>query len=530
MINEMVWLPKWTTPVKIEAGGRHPLGLNRFHNHLEDLLIKSIVWLAESLPHFTYSCWAIGDIAATERPDNNADFVTAFQRRETALSIGRYLWRPTDHIPGSTRVSARVRGEETDIDTSFSVMESDRLGAFGLYYSGSAYNLGLVEYDENGIPILTSAGQPLHAILDGRYRAMGRAYYRHYRGRARVPRDVLIDWGQANDPAVIRGPDGREERDFYKNLLFRLDQQEDGDYRRASLAFFLECIERCGKMDADFSENVLRNNHYYATFRDPTGVVRRFDVPDHFRDVGFYWNIYEGHVYFRNWLTRYFQTFLDHLKYRPGSTVEEFIYSLDADEFDSSLNRLLGGHIKWIDSSIGNIIDAVGQAPELQAPFSEDSIEVAAGKLMPPATVAAQFTLMMVDLWHHFRAIHTDQRYLSLVTSPGDDLWFEVLFHISQLPSMSVRHFLRHMLEAHIIAQHDRIMMEKRDLRRRWFTSENHRYYFVADDSLIDRPAKYGTIMAYLHDMGLITGSEGSIQLTGEGRELFARLKREFWA
>ena len=63
MINEMAWLPKWTTPVKIEAGGRHPLGLNRFHNHLEDLLIKSIVWLAESLPHFTYSCWAIGDIA-----------------------------------------------------------------------------------------------------------------------------------------------------------------------------------------------------------------------------------------------------------------------------------------------------------------------------------------------------------------------------------------------------------------------------------------------------------------------------------
>jgi hypothetical protein len=86
------------------------------------------------------------------------------------------------------------------------------------------------------------------------------------------------------------------------------------------------------------------------------------------------------------------------------------------------------------------------------------------------------------------------------------------------------------MLEAHVIAQHDRIMMEKRDLRRRWFTSENNRYYFVADDSLIDRPAKYGTIMAYLLDMGLITDSEGSIQLTGEGRELFARLKREFGA
>jgi len=39
----MVWMPYWNDTVKIESGGRHPLLLNRFHNHMEEFLIKSIV-------------------------------------------------------------------------------------------------------------------------------------------------------------------------------------------------------------------------------------------------------------------------------------------------------------------------------------------------------------------------------------------------------------------------------------------------------------------------------------------------------
>jgi rRNA pseudouridine-1189 N-methylase Emg1 (Nep1/Mra1 family) len=37
------WNPFWTDMAKIESGGRYPLLLNRFHDHMEDLLIKGIV-------------------------------------------------------------------------------------------------------------------------------------------------------------------------------------------------------------------------------------------------------------------------------------------------------------------------------------------------------------------------------------------------------------------------------------------------------------------------------------------------------
>jgi hypothetical protein len=35
---DVKWEPGWTTAVKIESGGRYPLGLNRFHNGLEEIL------------------------------------------------------------------------------------------------------------------------------------------------------------------------------------------------------------------------------------------------------------------------------------------------------------------------------------------------------------------------------------------------------------------------------------------------------------------------------------------------------------
>ena len=528
-MQDAVWLPQWTTPVKIESGGRYALGLNHFHNSLEDLLIKSVTWLADSLPTFTFSCWAIGDIARREQPDNWDDFVTAFQRRESALAIGRYLWQPNDRIPGSNRVSEVVRHDPPEYDTSFSVMKSARLGAYGLYYAGSAYNLGLVEYNENGVLRLTATGERLHGILDRRYQKARAEYYHRYRGQARVPKDVLVEWGRMNDPAAIREPGNRDERDFYKNLLFRLDQPGSGDLRRETLAFFLECIDRCAATGVAFSEDVLRNINYYSAHSARSGSVQSFEVPAPFRDVHFYWNLYEGHVYFREWLSRYFQVFLDHLKYQPyGSTVEEFFAALDGELFDATLSRLLGRTELWLDGRMGALVDAVGRAPHLSDLYSEERIGVSVTKETPASAMIALFVLMMVDLWHHFRPLRPDPRYLRIMTGASHELWFDVLYRFPNLMEMPVRQFLRQMLKAYVIEQHDRIMIEKRDLRRCWFTVENGRYFFVADESQIDRPAKYSTIMAYLRDMGLIAEPEAGVRLTSEGQELFARLKREF--
>jgi hypothetical protein len=84
-------------------------------------------------------------------------------------------------------------------------------------------------------------------------------------------------------------------------------------------------------------------------------------------------------------------------------------------------------------------------------------------------------------------------------------------------------------LKKFIIHQHDLIMIEKNDLRRCWFTTENRNYFHQADTSLIWRPAKYQTIMNFLYDMNLVDQSENKIRFSEEGKKFFKNLMQKYY-
>jgi len=96
-----------------------------------------------------------------------------------------------------------------------------------------------------------------------------------------------------------------------------------------------------------------------------------------------------------------------------------------------------------------------------------------------------------------------------------------------------VKEFIKKVLGRYIIAQHDLILLEKNDLIRCWFKTEqtgtDKKFYFQADTSLIFRPAKYETIMDYLYDLKLIEDQNNVIQLTEEGISLYEKLKNEYF-
>lgn len=121
MAVDVKWQPRWTTAVKIESGGRYPLGLNRFHNGLEEILIKSITFLANRLRYYTYCCWAVGDIERNESCQNWGDFVRAFQKRETAFSLGLYLLEPVYSVPGSEKIAKVITNEAESLTCNFSI-------------------------------------------------------------------------------------------------------------------------------------------------------------------------------------------------------------------------------------------------------------------------------------------------------------------------------------------------------------------------------------------------------------------------
>ena len=239
------WNLFWTDEVVIENGGRYPLLLNRFHDHLEEYLIKGIVSITDRLRYVSYCCWAIGDIESNLKCTRYFEFAEAFRRRESALAVGTYLLKPSTKVRnytlyGSNYMSGKVEHVSSAYDTSFSVLPSNDLGAYGQYYKGSLQNWGLTETTEDGIIHLTELGNELYEIMDSTYQ--GNEYYSSYKGKRKVPGSVLIEWGRINQYDNIRNKNIKNEREFFKKIIFHLDKKNVHDGRRDTLMIYLECI------------------------------------------------------------------------------------------------------------------------------------------------------------------------------------------------------------------------------------------------------------------------------------------------
>jgi hypothetical protein len=523
------WRPAWSKVEKIESGGRYPLGLNRFHNGLEDLLIKSITELANRLRYITYYCWAIGDCHETNENLNYRDFVNTFCRIENALAVGIHLLQPDYSYNGKDNPNVRSALEQKECNLDFQLMQSNHLGAFGLYYVGSMQNFGLVEINTAGVYSLTPKGKELYEIYKKYLLKKHPEYYRKYKGKEIVPSKVLLEWGKTNDLGNINEDLCIEERNFYKSLLFHLDKKQVVDYRRHTLCLFLESINQCQLSKTSFSEDILRTINYYGYYFANNKSKHKFDLPDYLSDAYYYWTIYEGHGYFRGWLERYFQVFLEFLKSEDkGATFEEFFNTIDHKEFNTAIRGYSGENKDYFKHSLDEIFNLYKKPSPLESPISEESL-LQNEKTDNKNTVLAKFVLTMVSIVVKFEKYRHDDKFLFIQNQRIGDLWFDRLYFMPSLKKMTVGDFLKKCLKDYIIRQHDLIMFEKHDLRRCWFTKEQDKYFFQAEVTPIWRPAKYRTLLNFLRDMNLIEQSDGQFRLTAEGRSLYGTLKKEYF-
>lgn len=274
-----------------------------------------------------------------------------------------------------------------------------------------------------------------------------------------------------------------------------------------------------------FTEAVLSHIHTYRCYQRESGDVIPFAVPEPFQDVHFYWAIYEGHVYFRGWLSTVFQAFLTYLKGCPnGATLEDFLDEIDAKSFNETIAHFCEVQADWLGGTMGDILTRIGGPPDLIDRFSEVQV-TADNQHQSLSGTLAKFVLVMAALWQRFREARYDQRYQNVALNLSSDLWFDVLFQLPTMRHMPVMRFLRKMIQAYVLNQHDRIMIEKSDLRRCWFTTEQGKYFWQADVNVMWRPAKYSTIMNFLRDMNLIAlADDQQWRLTTEGKELSQKL------
>jgi len=510
------WNPVWSTPVSIKSGGRYPLGLNRFHNKLEDVLIKSITQQANYLRYISYCCWAIGDIHRRENIRNYSDFVMAFRMRQTAMAIGQYL-RPRKYgVAGSDLLKKVVVADDPKQKCDWHLIQKP-LGAFEQLYMGSTYNFGLIENDENGILQLTPSGKRLWLIYESALQKQKPRYYQQYCGKSIVPTDVLCEWGEFTDLQAIRQDVWQEERNIYHEILFRLDNEILGDYRQDSFLLMLSAIDACAKCGISISEKSLQQMQYYRQFLSSNGELIDFVVPADVQKAAYRWRIYEGHVYFRGWLSSYFQCFLNYLKNETkGGTISGFMEQVNWEEFNTFISLMTNIEADYTEYKLADIIQLVTPAESLIAPLSIPKWEEAVTFSQTAETLAGTL-FVFANLYARFRPMRPHALYQSILHQLQEHLSFNHLFTIHGFEKMTVLQFFRHILKNFILAQHDKMMYEKRDLRKCWVLQKGDKYYFQADVSVLWRPGKFHILRGYLEDLCFIENVDDIWQLTDLG-------------
>lgn len=526
------WEPFWTDEVTIENGGKYPLLLNRFHDHLEEHLIKGIVSVTDRLRYISYCCWAIGDIEHTLHCEKYYEFEEAFRRREGALAIGTYLLQPVTAIGNYTIYGRDVmRGKVEDVyeeyDTSFRILPSNPLGAYGQYYKGTIQNWGLTYIDDNGIIRLTDSGDELYTIMEKVYQK--NKYYSSYKGNRSVPGKILMSWAEINQYDNMRDNRHQEERDFYKNILFHLDQEKTNDFRRDTLTIYLECIIEAEKNNRTFNDQLISNTVYYQKYVNDDNKVYKFTVSPFLEEASFYWLIYELHVYFRWWISEYLRYFLRLIATRgEGFTIDEIIKMVNKSVFNQTIAEYLGVYDNYHDMIFSILMSKITSFKSSNERLLED--EISYNEASNFSQVSASLLMIISLLYQKYSEIEDDYRFHYIRIHLSEDYWFKDIYDIMNiLKEKTISEVLYLLLFRFVIQKHDLALYEKHDLRRCWFTRAGDRYQHQADSTSIWRPAKHTNICNFLFDMGLIEVKEKTFVITEEGNILYKELRENYY-
>jgi hypothetical protein len=182
----------------------------------------------------------------------------------------------------------------------------------------------------------------------------------------------------------------------------------------------------------------------------------------------------------------------------------------------------------YFNSKIKKIFNIIDSPPKIDDSYSEEKL-YRDENFNKFTEEIAKFSINLISITIKFEKIRKDKRYKKIENMLSNDLWFNSIYNdFSNIKLMTVKDFLRDILNNYIIAQHRRIMIDRK-LRRHWFIEEGDKYIHKADAHPIWRPAKFDTIMNFLQDMNLIFLKNKLYMMTDEGKDLYNKLKNKYY-
>ena len=275
-------LPRWTKRVVIEEGGRDPLGLSRVSAIITDFLLQGIITQTYRARYYSFYCWAIWHIDTEEQPKTYEEFAAAFQRRDTLFALASH-----ETNKGSAPVGLRVvynrlpeAKQSGEVSCTFRVLPSSALGAFGQYYAGSIYELGLVSRDDKGIYNVSTAGQELAQAFQTSIEDTPYIQKKLYLDPSVSWKDFIKTAAKFNLDYMANTP---VERDLLIRLFISENLRSDRALmRRSSLSLLMTVINAYKEVHVSIKYGdvweLVYAPYYYGQLQFPKGKSQRINL------------------------------------------------------------------------------------------------------------------------------------------------------------------------------------------------------------------------------------------------------------
>ncbi|MDP3719490.1 MAG: hypothetical protein Q8T13_17145 [Acidobacteriota bacterium] len=510
-------------------------------------MLPAITTQTDRARYYSLYCWILRHIHEQDQPRSGDAFVKAFQRRDAAVAIATLLGADGTHPVGVRAVEVRVARAKASgqISTDFAVLPSNRLGAFGQYYSGCLYELGLTQRLEDGLDRLTPGmAEDLARVFQD---AVSEAPYLRQKGfeEATVPLNMLKRSSERLGLDGLSRPFASQERRLLINLFFGLNvptPSESTIRRRGSLARVLQTVSDYMQADipvleATLSDQLLFGPSYFGVLVDSRDRPKNFVSQAKLQRPTHFWRQFCLQQFLTQALEGVLQAVIDAIAGHPGgATLDEVLDELTDSRFAQYLHSAVGRRCATPKALMAAL--QIGRQPDEAAcvklrsayPYnnvlSEWFCHEDAGS--PPELVARSCVVLAI-LYGKWRGIQTDVSYLAVAQESGNELsspnvlplldsWFD--------GAMDWRTALR-IACVLVIKQHDQVMYGKGRLESCWLRHEEGRYYREQDCTPYFRESRHKQAVSILADLGLLrwVGTKGkpSLVVSAEGRDVLRR-------
>ena len=534
-------LPRWTKRVSIEEGGRDPLGLSRVSAIITDFLLQGIITQTYRARYYSFYCWVIWHIEAEEHTESYEQFAAAFQRRDTLFALASHQCNSNSSPVGFRVVRARLPVAERsgEVSCNFRVLPSNHLGAFGQYYTGSIYELGLTSRDARGIYHVSPAGRELAQAFQESIEETPYIKKQLFLDQSLGWKDFVKTAAKFNLDYLAHAP---MERDLLIKLFFSDNAKSDRALMRRSSLCLLMWIMNAYKKTGVAIHNgdrweLVYAPYYYGQLQSPKGKSRRIELPPSEKTCVDFWQYFCLHQFVTQALENLLAAVLDILSGElSGTTNREISLRLTSDLFLEKLKEIHGAScrrpcdlLRHLGVTAPSPNPSVCRQNQLQFDLSHPSSESRILDQEPNTAYerTAVAVSLLAILYAKWGGLATDvARYVTSkagielhfgTVRPYIDGWFN--------KDGSWADAIAPILSDLIFDQHDRIMYEKGKLESCWLHRMEGRVFKDQDYFPTYRSPRTDNSVSILTDLGLLASDvDNQLAVTPRGNSILGRL------